>query len=181
MTKTYHSLVVALALASTCARADLIWSWNYSDPNVFVGPDDTIEVYIEILNDPLSTGGLHVGLPIVSIEPAWEQYYSFSLGTLDVDLAPGMSTTVYYCTFSPKMTVPVGTAFTFNSSIAPSSGIEPVGPWLGPDEDLQIAVIPEPTTVCLLLCGVIPLLMKQIRRTRPSWLSAARGPPQPEG
>lgn len=164
-------MIVALLITAgttPLTTASLSWSWSHINPNVLATPDDTINVFIEIVNDASSSEDLSVGSPIIGYaEPTWSLYYQFS-STLPTGilLSPGESQVVSFFTLTPTNSPPLGSLFSFDiEGIFPNAVITPDNPLspVSPDEGLRISIIPEPACIVVFISG---LLLTSLKRRR---------------
>lgn len=152
MTVCLFALTVSIAYK---AQANLIqnWSWTMSPSVIEVTPTETIQIIGLVSNDISSPGTLNLGYSGFSYNPDLDKYYNLSFEIIDLSLSPGESSTFLFGTFTPKSEVPIGQEFTFNSLLCAKYNGDPIGDFKSPTENLSVSVIPEPSSVALLLVG----------------------------
>ncbi|MDA3831906.1 MAG: PEP-CTERM sorting domain-containing protein [Spirochaetales bacterium] len=166
--KTTKMTVCLFALAASVAnetQASLIpnWSWTMTPSVIEVTPMETISIFGEVSNDSSSSEILNVGSLAVAVVPEWDNYYVLTGDPIDITLAPGESTTFLLGTLTPKTEVPAGHEFTFKSGLAAMYTTDPID-WKSPTENLSVSVIPEPSSVALLLIGGMGVWMARRKR-----------------
>ncbi|MDA3831905.1 MAG: PEP-CTERM sorting domain-containing protein [Spirochaetales bacterium] len=166
ITKMTVCLFALTAIVATEAQASLIqnWSWTISPSTIEVTPTETIQIIGLVSNDSSSSGSLTVGFSSVEIISDWADHYDLSVEGIDLTLAPGESSTFLLGTLTPKSEAPEGLEFSFNSSLTAKNGLDPIGFSKAPSENLSVSVIPEPSSVALLLVGGMGVWMARRKR-----------------